>query len=92
MTQTAATYSDIMLIDHDPRELSRTAIKAVAWVTLAVTAVIMVFFASWVRWAIGLLPDAAIFALAGLAFGLGIGFKLGWWDRGRHLRTTGKDE
>ena len=92
MTQTAATYSDIMFIDHDPRELSRTAIKLVAWVTFFVTTAIMIAWAVGLRFVVDRLPDFAVVLLFGLMIGFFIGFKVGWWDRSRHLRTVGKDE
>lgn len=69
-----------MQIDHDPRELSHRALKAVAVVTFIGTLAVMIPLGLGLRWLFERLPFAAIALFDGVVLGACIGFFFGRRD------------
>lgn len=78
-------------IDHDPRELSRKALKFVAVATGVITIALLVPINMGIRWAVHELPAEIALLLSGLMMGACVGFFLGRWDALRNQRTPGRE-
>jgi formate/nitrite transporter FocA (FNT family) len=79
-------------IDHDPKEPAHRSWKIMAVVAGVITIGIMIVLGYGVRHVLESLPIYVPALIVGLAFGLGIGFRIGWWDCERYYsRTKGKD-
>lgn len=80
-----------MQIDHDPKELSRKAIKFVAVFTAIVTLAIAIPMSMGIRWVVGQMPITLVALIGGLMVGCCIGVFIGRWDALRGQRTPGND-
>lgn len=80
-----------MQIDHDPKELSRKAIKFVAVLTAVACLVIAIPLSMGIRWAVGQMPLTLVALMVGLMAGCCAGFFIGRWDALRGHRTPGRD-
>lgn len=75
-----------MQIDHDPRELSRKALKFVAITTAVVTLLLIIPINMGIRWSVEQMPIEFTLLLAGAILGGSAGFFIGRWDTLRQSR------
>lgn len=80
-----------MQIDHDPKELSRKAIKFVAVFTAIVTLSIAIPMSMGIRWAVGQMPQWIALLIFPALVVFACGFYFGRWDALRGQRTPGND-
>lgn len=76
-----------MQIDHDPRELSRKALKFVAITTAVVTLLLIIPINMGIRWSVEQIPIEFTLLLTGIGIGGSAGFFIGRWDVLRQSRT-----